>query len=139
MAVYLIIRSCLCQTAWLFQLTVMLAIDDIAGWKYVSAGLALGLDDIHELHHLLLVQVLKLCLVCGDKEVTYFLFSFGSALQSAEILLSFFYFALLMVSLRLHKTPNRFSLLLDLRTELGPQRLHSLLVTRLLSLSFALE
>ena len=42
-------------------------------------------------------------------------------------------------SLRLHETPNRLSLLLDLRTELGPQRLHSLIVTRLLSLSFALE
>ena len=37
------------------------------------------------------------------------------------------------------RAPGIGHLLLDLRTELGPQRLHSLLVTRLLSLSFALE
>ena len=82
MAVYLIIRSCLCQTAWLFQYTVGLSIVDVAGWKYVGAAwcLALGLDDFHELHHLLLVQVEKLCFVCGDKEVVDLLFS--SAVQS---------------------------------------------------------
>ena len=83
MAVNLIISSCLCQTAWLFQYTVGLAVADVAGWKYGGAVrcLALGLDDIHELHHLLLVQVLKLCLVCGDKEVVDLLFSFSSAVQ----------------------------------------------------------
>ena len=84
-AVYLIIRSCLCQTAWLFQFTVGLAVVvGIAGWKYGIAAwcLALGLDDIDELHHLLLVQVLKLCLVCGDKEVVDLQFSAGIALQS---------------------------------------------------------
>ena len=84
MAVYLIIRSCLCQTAWLFQYTVGLSVVDVAGWKYGSAVrcLALGLDDFHELHHLLLVQVEKLCEVCGDKEVVDLQFSAGIAVQS---------------------------------------------------------